>query len=341
MRLILVGFGTVGRGVADSLLEALPALRSRGLEPLVVAVVDPVVGSVARVDGLDLERLVALADAGEALSEHPGAEPLSGLEDALAGASGDVLVELTPTNLQTGQPGLEHVRSAIAAGLHVITTNKGPIALAYRELVEAARAQGVELRFEGTVMSGTPVLSVCETGLAGAGIEGIRGVVNGTCNFILSQMERGIGFDPALAEAQALGYAEADPSGDVDAWDAAAKALILANCVLGADLSIDEVNRHGIRDISLVDVEAAAAEGKSWRLVARVDRAADGWRASVAPEAVDRQDPIGALTGPGNMLVFDTRALGQVVVAGPGAGRRATGHAVIADLIRLHQRSAE
>ena len=342
MRLILVGFGTVGRGVADSLVEALPALKSRGLEPRVVAVVDPVVGSVAHAEGLDLERLVALADAGEPLSKHPGTEALSGVDDAIASAGGDVLVELTPTDLQTGQPGLGHVRAAIAAGLHVITTNKGPIALAYRELAEAALAGGVELRFEGTVMSGTPVLNVCESGLAGAGIEGIRGVVNGTCNFILSQMEEGFGFDDALAEAQSLGYAEADPSGDVDGWDAAAKALILANCVLGADLSIEEVHRHGIRDISLVDVEAAAVEGKSWRLVVRVDRADSGWRASVAPEAVDRQDPIGGLTGPGNMLVFDTLALGEVVVAGPGAGRRATGHAVIADLIGLHHhRSGE
>ncbi len=339
MRLILVGFGTVGRGLADSLVEAGPALRGLGLEPRVVAVVDPVVGSVAHAEGFDLERLVSLADAGEPLSEHPGAEGLSGVDDAITRAPADVLVELTPTDLQTGQPGLDHVRAAIAAGLHVVTSNKGPIALAYRELAEAAKARGVELRFEGTVMSGTPVLNVCETGLAGAGIQGIRGVVNGTCNFILTQMERGIDFDQALAEAQRLGYAEADPSGDVDAWDAAAKALILANCVLGADLRIDQVKRHGIREISLVDVEAAAVEGKSWRLVARVERDGDGWRARVAPEAVDRQDPIGALTGPGNLLVFDTLALGEVAIAGPGAGRRATGQAVIADLVGIQQRS--
>jgi len=339
MRLILVGFGTVGRGLADSLLEAGPALRDRGVEPRVVGVVDPVVGSVVHRDGFDLERLVNLADAGEPLSGYPGAGPLSGVEDAIASASADVLIELTPTDLQTGQPGLDHVRAAIAAGLHVVTTNKGPIALAYRELADAAKTRGVELRFEGTVMSGTPVLNVCETGLAGAGIQGIRGVVNGTCNFILTQMEQGIGFDQALTEAQRLGYAEADPSGDVDAWDAAAKALILANCVLGADLRMDQVGRHGIREISLADVEAAAVEGKSWRLVARVDRDSGGWRASVAPEAVDRRDPIGALTGPGNLLVFNTLGLGEVAIAGPGAGRRATGQAVIADLVGIRQRS--
>lgn len=338
MRLILVGFGTVGRGVADSLVEAAADLRERGLEPLVVAVVDPVVGSVAREDGLDLQRLLTLAAAGDPLSLHPGGRALANVEEAIASVSADVLIELTPTNLQSGQPGLDHLRAAIGAGLHVITTNKGPIALAYRELAEAARARGVELRFEGTVMSGTPVLNLYESGLAGAGIRGIRGVVNGTCNFILSEMETGVGYDEALAEAQRLGYAEADPSGDVDGWDAAAKALILANCLLGADLRIEDVRRRGISDLSLEDVEAAAIEGKNWRLVARVDGDGKSWRASVGPETVDRHEPLGALRGAGNLLVFDTRALGEVAVTGPGAGRRATGHAVIADLIAVHRR---
>lgn len=338
MRLILVGFGTVGRGVADSFLEAAADLKDSGLEPRVVAVVDPVVGSVARADGLDLQRLLTLAAAGEALTAHAGTRELSGVDDAIASVPADVLVELTPTNLKSGQPGLDHARAAIAAGLHVITTNKGPIALAYRELAEAARARGVELRFEGTVMSGTPVLNLCETGLAGAGIRGIRGVVNGTCNFILSQMEAGVDYDEALAEAQRLGYAEADPSGDVDGWDAAAKVLILANCVLGADLRIEDVRRNGIRDISVADVEVAAVEGKNWRLVARVDSDGNGWRARVGPETVDRQDPLGALSGAGNLLVFDTRALGEIAITGPGAGRRATGHAVVTDLIAIHRR---
>ncbi len=339
MNVILVGFGTVGRGVADSLVEAAAELETLGLDARVVAVVDPVVGSVAKADGLELDRLVALADAGEPLAGLPGAEALSGVEDALSATPADVLVELTPTNLQTGQPGLDHLRAGIDAGLHIITTNKGPIALAYRELADAARERGVELCIEGTVMSGTPVLNLCSSGLAGAGIRGLRGVVNGTCNFILSRMESGFGFDEALAEAQGLGYVEADPSGDVDGWDAAAKALILANCALGDDLGLEDVDRRGIGDLSLGDVEAAAGEGKHWRLVARVTPAGDGWRAGVAPEAVDKSDPIGALKGPANMLIFETRALGDVVIAGPGAGRRATGHAVVADLVALHRRS--
>jgi len=335
MRLILVGFGTVGRGAAESLHAAAPAFAERGASPRIVAVVDPLVGSVFRTDGLEPERLLALADGGTDLSDYPDAEAVEGLAEVLDRGVADVLVELTPTNLQHGQPGLDHVRAAIRAGLHVVTTNKGPIALAYRELAAAARSAGVQLRFEGTVMSGTPVLNLCESGLAGAGIRSIRGVLNGTCNFILSQMETGVAYDDALTDAQAKGYAEADPSGDVDGWDAAAKALILANCVLGADLEIDEVARVGIRDISTAAIESALADGKTWRLVARVERSDAGWRAGVEPELVDRTTPLGSLAGPGNLLVFATEALGDVVIAGPGAGRRATGHAVIADLVAL------
>lgn len=337
MRLILVGFGTVGRGVAECLQTAAPALARHGLEARIVAVVDPLVGSVRRDDGLDAARLLSLADAGAPLGEHAGSTTVADLDEVLDGGGADVLVELTPTDLRTGEPGLAHVRAGIGAGLHVVTTNKGPIALSQRELERAAQDAGVQLRYEGTVMSGTPVLSVCRTGLAGAGIRAIRGVLNGTCNFILSQMEQGVGYDEALADAQRRGYAEADPSGDVDGWDAAAKALILANCVLGAELRIDDVERTGISALSAVDIEEAAAGGNTWRLVARVDGEPGAWRASVAPELVPRADPLGALHGPGNLLLFDTEALGEVSIAGPGAGRRATGHAVIADLVAIHQ----
>ena len=294
MRLILVGFGTVGRGVAESLLAVDPGLSAAGFEPRVVAVVDPVVGSVRCEGGFDLATLLGLADAGEPLTDHPGAAPLADLTEMLARAESDVLVELTPTDLRTGEPGLSHVRAALEAGLHVVTTNKGPIALAYRELADSARKAGVQLRFEGSVLSGTPALNLCEAGLAGAGIRGIRGVVNGTCNFILTEMEGGTGYAEALAEAQRRGYAETDPSGDVEGWDAAAKALILANCVLGADLEIGDVRRTGITGLTVGDIEATRERGKTWRLVARIARGDNGWEAAVAPEEVDRAKPVAA-----------------------------------------------
>jgi homoserine dehydrogenase len=149
-------------------------------------------------------------------------------------------------------------------------------------------------------------------------------------------MESGTGYREALHAAQQAGYAEADPSGDVDGWDAAAKALILANCVLGADLALRDVARAGISSLDAADIEAAASAGEVWRLVARVERTTSGWTAGVAPERVGNADPLAAVRGPGNLLVFDTEALGEVAIGGPGAGRRATGHAVVADLLAIH-----
>ncbi len=337
MRLILVGFGTVGRGVAESLLASEPELLVAGAEPRVVAVVDPVVGSVRHEGGLDLETLLKLADAGESLASYPRAEPVADLKEVLDAAGGDVLVELTPTDLHTGEPGLGHVRAALKAGLHVVTTNKGPIALAYDDLRNRAHKAGVQLRFEGTVLSGTPVLNLCEAGLTGAGIREIRGVVNGTCNFILTEMEGGTGYAKALSKAQHLGYAEADPSGDVEGWDAAAKVLILANSVLNANLKLGDVKRTGISGLTVDDIQTACAAGKTWRLIARISQGKNGWKAKVGPEKVNRADPEGSLTGPENLLIFDTEALGEVTITGPGAGRRATGHAVIADLLAVHR----
>ncbi|SVA06728.1 uncharacterized protein METZ01_LOCUS59582 [marine metagenome] len=337
MRLILVGFGTVGRGVAESLLASEPELLVAGAEPRVVAVVDPVVGSVRHEGGLDLETLLKLADAGESLASYPRAEPVADLKEVLDAAGGDVLVELTPTDLHTGEPGLGHVRAALKAGLHVVTTNKGPIALAYDDLRNRAHKAGVQLRFEGTVLSGTPVLNLCEAGLTGAGIREIRGVVNGTCNFILTEMEGGTGYAKALSKAQHLGYAEADPSGDVEGWDAAAKVLILANSVLNANLKLGDVKRTGISGLTVDDIQTACAAGKTWRLIARISQGENGWKAKVGPEKVNRADPEGSLTGPENLLIFDTEALGEVTITGPGAGRRATGHAVIADLLAVHR----
>ena len=309
----------------------------RGAEPRVVAVVDPVVGSVRHEGGLDLGTLLKLADTGESLASYPGAKPAADLKEVLEAAGGDVLVELTPTDLHTGEPGLGHVRAALKAGLHVVTTNKGPIALAYDDLRNRAHKAGVQLRFEGTVLSGTPVLNLCEAGLTGAGIRGIRGVVNGTCNFILTEMEGGTGYAKALSKAQHLGYAEADPSGDVEGWDAAAKVLILANSVLNANLKLGDVNRTGITGLTVDDIQTACAAGKTWRLIARISQGENGWKAKVGPEEVNRADPEGSLTGPENLLIFDTEALGEVTITGPGAGRRATGHAVIADLLAVHR----
>ncbi|MFQ5744029.1 MAG: homoserine dehydrogenase [Acidobacteriota bacterium] len=337
-RLMLVGFGTVGRGVAERLRDAREELAALGCDARLVAVLDPLVGSVQQAGGLDPDTLVTLADGGKPLSSHPGATSAASTPEVIADLGADIVIEVTPTNLEDGEPGLSHVRAALAASRHVITTNKGPIALAYRQLQQLAAEHRVALRFEGTVLSGTPVISLCDSGLAAAGIRSVRGILNGTCNFILTEMESGCSYAEALAAAQQAGYAETDPTGDVEGWDAAAKLVILANSVLGAEIELNDVECTGISSISSEEVAAARAAGKSWRLVGSVVRVGGAWRARVEPQSLDADDPLAAVSGADNLLVFDTEALGSVRIGGPGAGRRATGHAVCADLIAIHRR---
>jgi len=339
-RLLLLGFGTVGQGVAARLRAAASELLGHGCVPRIVGVVDPVLGSVACVDGLDPGQLLEMVAAGTPLSSYAGARSLGDALEAIESVDADIVLEMTPTNLRTGEPGLGHVRRALELGRHVCTTNKGPVALAWRELSRLAGANGVQLRCEGTVLSGTPVFGLVEGGLAGAGVESVRGVVNGTCNFMLGEMEAGRSYDEALGEAQRLGYAETDPSGDVEGWDAAAKIAILGNLVLGADLSLGDVERRGIVDLDSTEVQAAVARGRRWRLVGGVGRSEQGWRAFVEPRLLDAGDPLATVSGPTNLLVFDTEALGEVTIIGPGAGREATGHALISDLLAIHRNVA-
>ena len=337
-RLAIAGFGTVGRGAAERLAAAQGELRAYGCDARIVGVLDPQVGSVLRPEGLDPERLLAMAAAGESLSVYPGGEPVDGLDAAIDRAEIDVLFEATPTDLKTGGVGLEHVRQALTAGIHVATTNKGPIVLDYPALSQLAAEHGVQLRCEGTVMSGTPLLNVCEGGLAGAGVTGVRGILNGTCNFMLSRMEDGADYDAALREAQELGYAETDPAGDVEGWDAAAKVAILGNLVLGASLTLADVAREGIAGVSRGDIDRARDAGRRLRLVGAVGMR-DGVVVDprVGVEELELDDPLAAVRGAGNLLTIDTDALGAVSIAGPGAGKAATGHALVADLVAIHR----
>lgn len=337
MRILLVGFGTVGRGLARCLIDAGAELLAVGLEPRIVGVVDPATGSVARDEGLDPGRLLALAESGEGLEGYPGGRVLDDALSAIAGVDADVVLEMTPTDLRTGGPGLEHVRAALAAGRHVATTNKGPVALAWTELAELARERGVQLRCEGTVLSGTPVLNLFDAGLRGAGLRAVRGVLNGTCNFVLGRIEDGYGYDEALSEAQRLGYAETDPSGDVEGWDAAAKVTILANLLMGAGVDLAAVRRTGISGLDAERVREAPGSGRRWKLVGEARPEGDGWDLVVEPRELSAGDPLARVEGPENVVVFETRALGTVSVYGPGAGAEATGHALVADLLAIHR----
>jgi homoserine dehydrogenase len=250
-------------------------------------------------------------------------------------ADADMMVEATYTDIKTGEPATSHIRSALDKGMHVTTTNKGPVALFCHELAESAKAKAVKFLFEGTVMSGTPILNLIRETLAGCAVTEIKGILNGTTNYILSEMEAGKPYDTVLKTAQDLGYAEAVPDADVLGWDALAKVTILANAVFGASCKPDDFPCKGITEITVDNIAAAKARGKRYKLIGKVWSENGKVKGSVGPEEIDLTHPLAGVMGATNALTITTDILGDVTMVGPGAGRRETGYSALIDIIRV------
>ncbi len=337
MRLLFVGFGTVAQGLSELLIEKKDELDQKyGLDWTVTGIVDMLKGSAYDPNGLDLEQIMAMVADGKSISDAPGGCDWDALK-MIENAEADAMLELTYTDIKSGQPATDHIRAALARGMHVTTTNKGPLALFSNELVDLAKSNGVQFLFEGTVMAGTPLLNLIRETLAGSEISEMKGILNGTTNYILTQMEAGMDYEAALKQAQELGYAEAVPDADVLGWDALAKVTILANTVFGASLSPDDTPCTGITDITSEQIEAAAAEGKRHKLIGRVWRDGDAVRASVAPQLMDLSHPLSGVGGATNAMTITTDTLGDVTIVGPGAGRRETGFSLLNDLIAINR----
>jgi homoserine dehydrogenase len=338
MKLALIGFGGVGQGLAEILRDkGDELLANEGFNGKIVAVATGTRGTLYHPDGLDIAALLDAVKQGH-LSHYPDQPGLQRDWDApriARESSAEVLVEASPSNLQTGQPALDLCYAALGSGKHVVLANKGPVAAAYEELRARAEKAGKRVLFEATVMAGTPSLRLGMQALAGCRISEVRGILNGTTNYILTQMETGMSYADSLALAQQLGYAEADPSADVDGWDAAAKAIILAAALFQKKLTFNEMNVKGISQITPDDVVAARAVGERWKLIARVTPNGG----SVQPMRIPASHPLAGVTGATNAITFVTDLLGEVTLIGAGAGRLQTGFGLLSDLLEIHRMS--
>jgi len=340
LRLSLVGFGVVGQGLAELLVSKRKLLLQHyDLNVKVISVATARQGFLYREEGLNLSTLLELAAQKRPLNEHPGVQHWANVLEGLQATGGDVLAEATWTNLRDAEPAMSHIRAALSQGMHVITANKGPVALAANELLLLAQEHHVQLRMEATVMAGTPVLSTIREGLAGARVRAVRGILNGTTNYILSAMAAGRSYAEVLKEAQEQGYAETDPTADVEGYDALAKTLILAAVVFGHTLKPDQVKREGITGVTREQMQQAIDGGKRIKLIASIHAVSDigsaPLEASVEPLALPLSDPLARVEGAMNALTFETDTLSQVTIIGPGAGRLETGQGLLADLIAV------
>lgn len=334
-RLLIIGFGTVGQGFMELLVGKAEYLKKTyGNEFTAVGISDSLKGSVFSQGGLNMAELLDAAKEGRDLGGHSHSFQGDAIE-MIAQAQADVLVEATYTDIKTGEPATSYIRAALEKGMHVITTNKGPLALHYHDLDALAEKKGVRFLYEGTVMSGTPVLNLIRETLAGSEFTEIKGILNGTTNYILTRMEEGLAYEDALKKAQELGYAEAVPDADVLGWDALAKVTILAKVVFGAKADPFDYPCEGITRITAAAMEDAKSRGKRFKLIGKIRKEGGLVKASVSPEEIDVSHPLAGVMGATNALTISCDTLGEVTIIGPGAGRKETGFSLLTDLLKI------
>jgi homoserine dehydrogenase len=337
MRIILVGYGVVGKGVTTILSRRYSEnLKNTGFNPKIVAIAD-IDGAVINPRGLSPEKLEAIKQRGYPISKDPdfGRPGISAL-DVIESVEAEVVVEVTPVNIKTGEPALSHITKAFKTGKHVVTTNKGPLALAMPALTELAEYNNVYLRFSGTVGGGTPMLEFAKRCLAGDRILAIRGILNGTTNYILTEMSQNhVTFQDALSNAQKLGYAEREPSMDIDGFDTACKVVILSNWIMNKKITLKDVDRTGIRDVTLQALEEAAKRNSTIKLIGSIE----GDKATVKPTEIPLTNPL-CVSGVLNAITFSTEYAAEQTLIGRGAGGIETASAVLRDLLDIRRKLA-
>ena len=334
MRIVLIGFGTVGQSLARVLTKQTDWLvKNYGFEPQVTAIVDSR-GSCRDDNGLKLDLALKVKKKYGTVQKYPGTGGRkTNTQQIISETEAEVVIETTPSNFETGEPGLTDIKQSLSARKHVVTANKGPLALAMPALLELASHTRMQLRFSATVGAGTPFLSFASKCLPGEKILGIHGILNGTTNYILTRMdEASLSFQKAVTEAQEKGYAEKNPANDLKGLDTAAKIVILANWVLKRRISINKLEITGIENITLEKIGTAKKSGARIKLIGRLTDS----QAVVKPEEVPADNPM-CVPGNLNALSFSTQHTGDVTLIGRGAGGEETATAIIRDLVDIRR----
>lgn len=336
LRLAMVGFGNVGQEFARLLLAKRDwLLKSKGLDVQVLAIATKSKGSLVSKDGLKLDMVLdRMKSAGTLAGFGPELTNLTTLE-IIDKTAADVMIELTPLNVESAQPAVDHIKAAFMVGLDVITANKGPIAFAYSDLRSLARSRSVHFRFEGTVMDGTPVFNLVEKTLPGCEILGIEGILNSTSNYVLTEMDAGKSMDAAIREAQRKGFAEADPSLDIEGWDASCKIAALANVLMDARTDPRKVEREGIGLTTPDELAAARTARKKIRQIATATRKGDQVALEVKKRLIGEASPFWSVEGTSSAVTLKTDLMGDITIVESGPSVTQTAYAVLSDMLLI------
>lgn len=337
VRTVIIGLGNVGRRLLELVDKKRQPLRDRFDLEFVIAGAGDTTGGAEYFRGLDIGTILELKRSGKGITAYPshGRGEMTPV-DVVRSSEASLLVELSPTNLKSGEPGLSVIREALGRKWNVVTANKGPLVLAYADLTERAKSQGVKLLHSATVTGGLPTLNLGQRDLAPSDIWKFEGVVNGTTNYILTKMSEGESFAAALHHAQVAGHAEADPSLDVDGWDAANKLVIVANAALHRPTRLEDVQVEGIREVTGEQLRAARAEGKVIKLIACAEREGNDYRLTVRPTALPADHFLAQLSADMMGVIYHTDINGTIYARIEEADPYPTAAAVLRDMVAVY-----
>ena len=330
IRIAMLGFGNAGQAFAKLLLSKLDEIRREyDTEVRVVAITTGSHGSWENSDGIDLRRM---RDGSSRAKNRPSSARSM---DVVQEAEYDVLVELTPLAIFSGQPAIDHIRGALSRGKHVITANKGPIAWAYESLRQEAESQGVFFLHETTVMDGTPVYNLVQDTLPLCRVTEVKGILNSTTNYVLEELAQGKSYEEVIREGQKRGFVEADPAMDIEGYDAAAKTAALLNVLMRANITPDRVERKGIEEITYETIKEAESRGKVIKLLCRGAIENGKVVGRVWPEEVDKTDILASIRGTSSILSITTDLMGTVTIIEEDPEIEQTAYGIFSDLMRI------
>ncbi len=335
-QLCLVGFGNVGKAFARLLLKKESELAERyNLSITVTGIITGSHGGAINPDGIDLEKALSLASDGQNLETLSTIDAPCDAVDFIKTCPADFMFETTPVNPQSGQPAIQHIRTALDSGIHVVTANKGPVVHGYGELTTLAKQQGQRFLFESAVMDGAPIFALFREPLVGANLLGFHGILNSCTNLLLEMMEQGKTLEEAIAFGKSIGITETDPSNDVDGWDAAIKVAALVTVLMSTPLTPQEVDRTGIRGITSEMIRSAQADGQRWKLVCTAKRVDGHIQAKVAPERVSPQSPLYSVNGTSSYCQFELDVLPGLGILESDPGPETTAYGLFADFLNI------
>lgn len=338
MRIAIIGYGGVGKALLELLENKRTELLREGIDPRVIYVISSK-GGVYDPEGIDISRFMDYSSSSRDLTKYPhgGSQDIT-FNTLLENEDVDLVIEMTPTNKITGEPGMTHITKSLEAGIHVVTANKGPILLAYKSLCQIAVKNNVQLGIGCTTGGALPSINVGVMDLAGATINSIEGVLNGTTNFILNEMESsGVGYVEALKRAQELGIAETDPSLDVEGWDTATKLLILTNVLMNEEKTLDDIDVEGITSLAYSDILEAAKSQQKYKLVGKTIRNKEGLKMSVKLERLEKDNPLYGVDGKNKAVRYTSDTLGDLTIIGGASGVIPAAASILRDLINIHR----